>query len=62
MREHTGRVYRDFQEFEREELRRYDMPDGAIEDLLDEMFVEELDFDARKGAARRDDDDDADTE
>ena len=54
MREHTGRVYRDFQEFEREELRRYDMPDGAIEDLLDEMFVEELDFDARKIAAGKD--------
>jgi len=57
MREHTGRVYRDFQEFEREELRRYDMPDGAIEDLLDEMFVEELDFDAPKKATGQEDDD-----
>jgi hypothetical protein len=56
MREHTGRVYRSYQEFEREELRRYDMPDGAIEDLLDEMFLEELDFEA-KGAKKREDDD-----
>jgi hypothetical protein len=54
MREHTGRVYRSFQEFEREELRRYEMPDGAIEDLLDEMFLEELDFDVRTAKAKDD--------
>ncbi len=38
------RVYRSFEEFEREELRRLDMS-GAIDDMLDEMFAEELDFD-----------------
>jgi len=55
MREHTGRVYRSFQEFEREELRRYEMPDGAIDDLLDAMFMEELDFEARDRGRDEDD-------
>jgi hypothetical protein len=38
------RVYRSFEEFEREELNRLDMS-SAMGDMLDEMFAEELDFD-----------------
>jgi hypothetical protein len=37
------RVYRSFEEFEREELHRLDMG-AAMDDMLDEMFAEELDF------------------
>jgi hypothetical protein len=44
MRAGFPRVYRSFEEFEREELNRLDV--GApIDDMLDEMFAEELDFD-----------------
>jgi hypothetical protein len=53
------RVYRSFEEFEREELHRLDMS-AAIDDMLGEMFAEELDFDEAsvKRSKRRDDLDD----
>jgi hypothetical protein len=52
------RIYRTFEEFEREELRR----DGyfeSVESMMDEMFAGELDFDASSGkrASSHDDDD-----
>jgi len=50
------RIYRTFEEFEREELRRPDRPSLAMDDVLGEMFAEELDF-ALKGSARSSDDD-----
>ena len=53
------RIYRTFEEFEREELRREDGLGGAMDDLLGEMFAEELDFDfkpLRKAAADDDED------
>jgi hypothetical protein len=43
------RIYRTFEEFEREELRRD--AGGSVDELLDEMFSGELDFDA--GSTRR---------
>ena len=51
------RIYQTFEEFEREELRR----DGyfeSVDDMIDEMFAGDLDFEpgARKG--RRNDEDD----
>jgi hypothetical protein len=48
------RVYRSFQEFEKEELHKLDMT-GAIDDMLGELAVEELDFstgDEKKGGRR----------
>ena len=51
------RIYRTFEEFEREELRR----DGyfeSVDDMIDTMFAGELDFsdgDSRKGRSRDDD-------
>jgi hypothetical protein len=44
MRNAFPRVYRSFEEFEREELHKLDMS-GSIDDMLGEMFAEELDFD-----------------
>ena len=52
------RIYRTFEEFEREELRR----DGyfeSVEDMMDDMFAGELDFDrggSRRSAQGNDDD------
>jgi len=52
------RIYRTFEEFEREELRR----DGyfeSVDSMIDDMFAGELDFSGGEGrrAGRRDDDD-----
>ena len=45
------KVYRSFEEFERDELRKLDGLHVSIDDMLDEMFADELDFDeeGRKG-------------
>ena len=50
MRTGFPRVYRSFEEFEREELHKLDLS-GSIDDMLGEMFAEELDFD--ESAVRR---------
>jgi hypothetical protein len=50
MRSAFPRVYRSFEEFEREELHRLDTL-ASIDDMLDEMFADELDFDA--GAVKK---------
>ena len=42
------KIYRTFEEFEREELRRDSYFDSGYE-VIDEMFAGELDFDAPKG-------------
>ena len=51
------RIYRTFEEFEREELRR-DSHFGSVDDSLDEMFAGELDFESSRRRARDDDADD----
>ena len=54
------RIYRTFEEFEREELRR-EAHAGSVDEILDEMFAGELEFEP--GASlrgRRDQDDDQD--
>ena len=53
------RIYRTFEEFEREELRRADSLGAAVDDLFDDMFVEELNFDpASRRSGYQDDGDD----
>jgi hypothetical protein len=52
------KTYRTFEEFEREELRR-DGYFASVDDMIDDMFAGELDFDAgdaRKSRAPDDDD------
>ena len=40
------KVYRSFEEFERDELRKLDGIHNSIDDMLDEMFAADLAFDA----------------
>jgi len=51
MRGAFPRVYRSFEEFEREELHKLDVT-GAIDDMLGELAVEELDFGSDGGGGR----------
>ena len=48
------KIYRTFEEFEREELRRDSYFDSGYE-IIDEMFAGELDFDAPKGGRAKHD-------
>lgn len=61
MRAAIPRIYKSFEEFEREELRKLDGMGGSIDEMLDEVFAEELDFDMDKGGrgkrAKSEDDD-----
>ena len=56
------RIYRTFEEFEREELRRDNYAGGSVDEILDTMFADgELDFEAtasRQSRRERDDEDD----
>jgi hypothetical protein len=45
------RIYRSFEEFEREELRRMETVSASVDDMIGSIFGEELDFDA--SSARR---------
>lgn len=56
MRNAFPRVYRSFEEFEREELHKLDLG-GSIDEMLGEMFADELDFDedSVKRSKKRDD-------
>jgi hypothetical protein len=42
------RVYRSFDEFQREELRKLDSLHTTVDDMLEEKFSEELDFSGDK--------------
>jgi hypothetical protein len=39
---HSDRIYRTFEEFEREELRRMDSMSTSVDDMIDTLFGEEL--------------------
>jgi hypothetical protein len=58
MAKEGARVYRSFEEFEREELRRGGSLHFTIDEMLDDMFAEELDFEPGAGGKRRARDDD----
>lgn len=60
MRAAFPRVYQSFAEFERDELHRLDRMSTSIDDMLGEMFAEELDF--AEGSRRRGSHDDEDEE
>jgi hypothetical protein len=47
------RVYRSFNEFEREELRKLDSLRTTVSDMLEERFSQELDFEADDVPRRR---------
>jgi hypothetical protein len=57
----NDRIYRTFEEFEREELRRMETVSASVDDMIDTIFGKELDFDASgggKGGGRKSWDDD----
>jgi len=47
------RIYKSFCEFEREELRKLDSMHTTVDDMMEERFSEELDFDEGSGTRRR---------
>ena len=56
----NDRIYRSFEEFEREELRRMESQGASVDDMIDTIFGEELDFSAGQGGGKKswaDDDD-----
>jgi hypothetical protein len=58
MRNNDQRIYRSFEEFEREELRRMESAGASVEDMIDTLFGEELDFEAPRSRRGVLDDDD----
>jgi hypothetical protein len=52
------KVYRSFEEFERDELRKLDGLHVSIDDMLDEMFADELDFEPGERGRRSEESDD----
>jgi hypothetical protein len=59
MMNNDQRIYRTFEEFEREELRRADGFSGYMDDMLCQAMVEELDFESKSSRrAAADDDED----
>ncbi len=58
MRHDDQRIYRTFEEFEREELRRADGFSAYVDEMLGDAFTEELDFDVKSSRRRADEDED----
>jgi hypothetical protein len=54
----STKVYRSFEEFEREELRTLSSLHFSVDDMLDQAFLDELDFDPDTIARSRKDEDD----
>jgi hypothetical protein len=52
------KVYRSFEEFERDELRKLDGLHLSVDEMLQDMFGEELDFENGGGGGRKNEDDD----
>jgi hypothetical protein len=56
MRHGENRIYRSFEEFEREELRRMESVGASVNDMIDTLFGEELDFEPSRSRRGFDDD------
>ena len=46
MRNNDHRIYRTFEEFEREELRRMETVGSSVDEMVDTIYGQELDFEA----------------
>jgi hypothetical protein len=46
MKNNDQRIYRTFEEFEREELRRMEAVGSSVDEMIDTIFGEELSFEA----------------
>ncbi len=47
------RIYSSFSEFEREELRKLDSLHTSVDDMLEERFSDDLDFERSEAPRRR---------
>lgn len=56
MKDRDQRIYRTFEEFEREELRRAGGVGLSMHAMIDDLFAQELDFDAKASRSRSWDD------
>jgi hypothetical protein len=56
----SDRTYRSFEDFERDELRRFEAPGVSVDDMLDSIFGEESDAASARGRASDWDDDEDD--
>ena len=54
---HSDRIYRTFEEFEREELRRMDSMSTSVDDMIDTLFGDDAARDKKKGRSVWDDED-----
>ncbi len=54
------KTYRTFEEFEREELRRMDTAGRSVDEMIDTIFAEELDFESGRSKRNSYNDDDED--
>ena len=53
----NDRIYRTFEEFEREELRRQDTMSASVDEMIDSLFGDDVESDSRR-RSRWDEDDD----
>ncbi|HEY3358798.1 MAG TPA: hypothetical protein VGQ83_36455 [Polyangia bacterium] len=58
MRTASPKVYRSFEEFEREELRSLSTLHFSVDEMIDDAFIAELDFDPEFVAKSKRDEDD----
>ncbi len=58
MRHSEDRIWRSFEEFEREELRRMECVGSSVEDMIDTLFGEELELADGGSRGRLGDDED----
>ena len=47
------RIYRSFEEFQREEIRKFDSLRTSVDDMLEERFAQELNFEDDRPRKRR---------
>ncbi len=46
------RIYKSFEEFEREELRAMETMGASVDDMIDALYGQDLDFDPDSGRTR----------
>lgn len=56
MRNSDHRIYRTFEEFEREELRRMESVGSSVDEMIDSLFEQELEAPAQRRSSWDDDD------
>jgi hypothetical protein len=53
----NDRIYRTFEEFEREELRRLDTMSASVDEMIDSLFGDDAESDGRRRSRWNEEDD-----